>query len=175
MSGSTVETVGRRAAFVIGFAVAAIVLLSWRIPAASGELGADVRFVALPVGEVAVEPAGAIASGRALEPGQGRAVGRLTLVNVAGGPLTVRVRGLPSTRELDRLLHVELRSGDRTLARGPLSRLRAWSEGSVVIQRAGRADIDARAWLPAGVRGAYEGRAVDVTLELRATPASQGG
>lgn len=175
MSASTLETVGRRVAPVVGFAIAVLVLLSWRIPAANGQLGADVRFTAVPIGEVATEPAGAFASGRSLERGEGEAHGRLTLANVGASALAVRVRGLPSTHDLDRVLRVELRVGDRTLARGPLGKLRSWSAGSVTIPRGGRAVIDARAWLPARERGAYEGRSVDVTVELRARPARGGG
>lgn len=171
MSALTINAVSRRLAPAIGFAVAVLVLLSWRIPAAGDGLGADVRFVGTPLGEVALEPAGTFAFGRALEPGEGEAHGRLTLANVAGGPLAVRVRGLPSNRELDRLLQVELRAGSRTLAHGRLARLREWTGRSVTLPRGGRTEIALRAWLPAGVRGPYEGRSVDVTLELRARPA----
>lgn len=173
MSTSTLETAGRRVAPVVGFAIAVLVLLSWRIPAASGQLGADVRFVATPLGEVAVHPAGAFASARALERGAGEAHGRLTLANIGGGALAVRIRALPSSHDLDRTLRVELRAAGRTLARGPLGRLRSWSVGSLTIPRGGRVEVEARAWLPAHTRGAYEGRSVDVTLELRARPAGR--
>jgi hypothetical protein len=174
MSATAADKLARRVGAVIGLAAVAVALLSWRIPAASETLGADVRLVATPPGELATEPAGAFASGRALEPGSGAARGSLELSNLAGRRLVVRPRLLPSSRDLDRLLRVRLTARGRTLADGSLGQLRTWSRRGVAVSSGGHARIEARAWLPRRTRRGYAGRSIDVAVELRAVPAGAG-
>lgn len=158
----------RVAAFAAGVVLAALALLSWRVPASGEELGLDVRLVATPPGELLVEQTGTFLSGRGLTAGGQVVKGRLTVRNVAGRRLAFQVRGLPSTRRLDRLLRVELRAGGRRLASGPLGDLRAWTERAFELDASETGALTARAWLPEAAGRGYEGRILDVTVELRA-------
>jgi hypothetical protein len=158
----------RRIGLAVGLVLALAAVLSWRIPAEGAGLGADARFVAVPPGELTLEPSGAFLSARRLRPGDG-ADGRLSVRNIAGAPVAVRVRGLPSARDLDRLLTVELEAGGARLFRGPLGDLREWTR-PVVLDRGEARAIEARARLSeaAGTRAA--GAEVDVTVELSVEP-----
>jgi hypothetical protein len=92
------------------------------------------------------------------------------LRNVTGGALRVRLRGLPSNADLDPLARIEvLAPGGRPLVRGPLARFRNWTH-ALRLPRAGSAELSVRAWLPASVRTGFQGRDVDVTVEMRAVP-----
>jgi hypothetical protein len=159
-----VRTVG----FAAGLVLAALALLSWRVPASGDELGLDVRLVATPPGELLAESSEPFLAGRGLVPGGDPAEGRMTVRNVAGRRLAFRVRGLPSARGLDDLLHVELRAGDEPLARGPLGDLRRWTDRSFELDASESATLTARAWLPEAAGRGYEARILDVTVELRA-------
>jgi hypothetical protein len=158
----------RGAGFAAGLVLAALALLSWRVPASGEELGLDVRLVAMPPGELLVEQTGPFVSGRALTPGGRAAEGSLTVRNIAGRRLAFRVRGLPSARGVDRILQVELRVGGRRLASGPLGDLRAWTGRSFELDASETAALTARAWLPEGTGRGWAGRILDVTVELRA-------
>lgn len=168
MSNSS-DAWARRIGLAIGLLLALAAVLSWRIPAEGAGLGADARFVAAPPGELTVEPAGAFLSARRLESGGEAPEGRLWLRNITGGPVGVRLRGLPSSRDLDRLLRVQIEDGDATLFRGRLGRLRSGTR-ALVLGRGERRALDARVWLPAGAGARAVGAAVDVTVELRAEP-----
>jgi hypothetical protein len=124
--------------------------------------------VAVPPGELTVESEGTFLAGRALEPGGRDARGKLRLRNVTGSDLRVRLRGLPSNRDLDRLVRVELRAGGHELFRGSLARLRRWTRPAPLAVR-DTLSVSARAWIPAGA-GDVEGREADVTVEARARP-----
>jgi hypothetical protein len=162
------DTWARRIGLAVGLLAALVAVLSWRVAAEGAGMGAEARFVAVPPGELTVRPAGAFIAARGLEPGALR-TGRLELRNITGGPLAVRLRGLPSGPVLDRLLRVELAAGGEVVFRGRLGRLRAWTT-PFVLDRAQRRDLAARVWLAAGAGGASAGAAVDVTVELRAEP-----
>jgi hypothetical protein len=158
----------RVAGFAAGVVLAALALLSWRVPASGDELGLDLRLVATPPGELLVESSEPFLAGRGLVPGGDAAEGRLTVRNVAGRRLAFSVRGLPSARGLDGLLYLELRADDRRLASGPLGDLRAWTDRSFELEASESADLTARAWLPEDAGPGYEARILDVTVELRA-------
>jgi hypothetical protein len=160
----------RRIGVAIGLVLALAAVLSWRIPAEGAGLGAEARFVAVPPGELTLEPAGDFLSARGLEPGEG-ADGRLRLTNITGGPVGVRVRGLPSGRDLDRLLRVEIRAGDATLFRGPLAPLRSWTR-AVTLARGESRTLEVRVRLAPGAGARAVGASVDVTVELRTEPRS---
>jgi hypothetical protein len=154
--------------FAAGVVLAALALLSWRVPASGDELGLDVRLVATPPGELLAESSEPFLAGRGLVPGGDPAEGRLTVRNVAGRRLAFRVRGLPSARGLDSLLRLELRAGDRTLASGPLGDLRGWTDRTFELDPREPADLTARAGLPEPAGRGYEARILDVTVELKA-------
>ena len=153
----------------VGLAMAVVLLTTWQVPATSGTLGADVKLVATPPGELTLQPAGAFLQARGLSAGGAAGAGRLELRNITGRRLEVRLRLLPSAPDLDGALHVELGDAGDPVARGPLGTLRRWSRQAIVVEPGEARRLDGRAYV-AGGAGDYEGRIVDVTVELRARP-----
>jgi hypothetical protein len=158
----------RRLGLGLGLMLALAAVLSWRIDAEGAGAGAEVRFVAAPPGELTAAPAGAFLTARSLQP-RGSGTGRLELRNITGTPVAVRLRGLPSAPDLDRLLRVEVGAGGEVLFRGRLGGLRSWTR-TLVIGRGERRALATRVWLPAGAGGGVAGALVDVSVELRAEP-----
>ncbi|HYN90771.1 MAG TPA: hypothetical protein VER75_02535 [Thermoleophilaceae bacterium] len=156
----------RTAGIATGLALAALLVLSFQVPASGQSLGAGVRMLAMAPGEVHVPRAGAFLSARGLTPGGEPARGSLPVTNVTRGAVDVRLRARKGGRELDRSLHVELRAGGRRLASGPLSRLRHWSR-SLRVERGEERIVRVRAWIPAGTPGTA-GRRVALQLALDA-------
>lgn len=164
------NTLAKLIGLAAGAAVAVVLVMTWRVPATSGTLGADVKLVATPPGELVLRPGGAFLQGRGLSAGGPAASGRLGLRNITGRRLAVRVRLLPSSPDLDRALRVELTGSGRDLvAGGRLHALRRWSRRTIEIEPGKSRTLEARTSVMRGARD-YEGRIVDVTLELRARP-----
>lgn len=154
-----------------GLMLAAVLVLSWRVPAEGRPLAADMRLVALPAGEIAVEPGGVFLSGQDLSAGGRRAHGAVALRNVTGHPLDVRLRLVPSSRGLDRAVRLRLRAEGQPIATGPLGTLRDWSARSLRLAPGGDTILRASAWIPAGAAARTGGgQTVEVTTELRASP-----
>ncbi|MDP9343881.1 MAG: hypothetical protein M3Q23_17685 [Actinomycetota bacterium] len=161
------------AAFAVGILVVvglfAWAVNAWAIPRGDGKVGADVTFITGPIGELAV-PGGAFLRGTDLRPGGPSAAGSIPVRNQTGGPLDVTVQALPSIRDLDTLLSVEVSAGSRAVYRGPLSGLEVGS--NPLRLAAGHTQIlDVRVWLPASVRDGYQNRIDDVTLAFDVRPA----
>jgi hypothetical protein len=152
----------RRIGLALGLLLALAAVLSWRIAAEGAALGADARFVAVPPGELTLEPAGEFLVARGLAPSEA-SDGRLRVRNITGAPVAVRLRARPSSRDLDRPLAVLVRAGGVTLYRGRLRGLRSWSR-ALTIPRGDARTLDVRARLATRAVGA----AVEVTVELRA-------
>ena len=169
MSPADANTIVKWIALAVGLGLAFALLTTWRVPATSGTLGADVRLVATPPGELTLTPAGAFLVGRRLTAGGMAATGRLEVRNITGRTLAVRVRMLPSTADLDRALRVELEDAGRPVAVGPLGAARRWSRRPFELRPRESRRIDGRAFVVHRASD-YEGRMVDVTLELRARP-----
>jgi hypothetical protein len=160
--------IARLAGILLGVALAAVALASWRVPGGERTLGADVRFEALQTGPVGVAPIKPFASTPSLLPGKAVS-GSVTLGNQTGRPLALRLRALPSTPDLDSALRVRMAAGTTTLYDGPLSGLRSGS--SALRLRSGRtAPVELRASLPAGLKSGFQGRIVDVTLQIDSRP-----
>jgi hypothetical protein len=159
------DTWARRIGLALGLLLALGAVLSWRVAAEGPAAGVEARFLAVPPGELTVAPDGAFLAARGLRPGGPAARGELSLTNITGSPVAVRVRGLPSGRELDRLLRVRV---DGVFA-GRLGELRAWTRPFAIGERERRV-LDVQVWLPAAAVGATAGAAVDVTVELRVEP-----
>jgi hypothetical protein len=156
----------RTAGIAVGLALAAVLVLAFRVPASSQELGAGVRIAAQAPGELHVPDGGAFLAARGLMAGGEAARASLPVENVTRGPVNVRLRTLGGGHDLDRSLHLELRADGRRLAAGPLARLRSWSR-AVRIERGGEQSIRARAWIPAGAEDTA-GRRVALQLQLDA-------
>src|SRR5262245_9888621 len=96
----TAKLTSNRAARILGIALglalAAVALLSWRVPGGEHTLGADVRFEALQTGPVGVAPLHSFVSTPSLLPGK-TVAGDVSVRNQTGVPLSVKLRALPST------------------------------------------------------------------------------
>jgi hypothetical protein len=155
----------RRGSFAAGaVAAATLVAIGW-MPGAGGTLGLDVRVEATPTGELAVSPAGPVASAAGLRPGQGELRGRVTLLSQVGRAMTVRVRQRPSLGDADDALRVQLSSGGRVIYDGTAGGLRRPTRTRLSIAARGSAALDVRAWLPAHAPGGWSGRSVTLPLE----------
>jgi hypothetical protein len=167
MTGIRSATFVRAAGLLVGLCLAALAVLSWRVPAQGTPLGADVAFVATPSGELELSPSGRFLSARSLSPGGGSISGELRVRNQTGGALALRPRALPSTRELDRLVVVELSAGPRRLYRGRLGGLRGGSRHRFRLASGASTTLSARAWIAGDAGPGWRGRIADVQLELR--------
>jgi hypothetical protein len=155
----------RRGAFATGaVAAATLVAIGW-LPSAGGALGLDVVLTATPTGELAVTPAGRVASAKALQPGEGELRGRVTLTSEVGAAMTVRVRQRPSLGDADRALRVRLSSGARVLYDGSAGGLRRPAPRFLRIGPHGTTVLDVRAWLPRDAPEGWSGRSVTLPLE----------
>jgi hypothetical protein len=168
--GTGNETWARRIGLAVGLAAAAATVLAGRLPAGDGTLGAEVVVAAHPSGELGVRPSGPFLRGVDLRPGD-EARGEVEVVNQTGLPLEVRVRGLPSSTQLDGLLHVAIEAGPDPLFRGTLGELRGWSPDALRLDPGEARTLSVRAWLPGSVEGGYEGRVEQVGLEFGPSPA----
>jgi len=159
---------GKLAAVGAGVGLCLIALTAWRLPTSGSPPGLDLRLIAVPPGELTVDPTGAVASARAMQAGDPPARGNLRVENIAGRPLTVRLSALPSDRALAGKLHLQAAANGETIATGTLASL-ARGPGFRLPAR-GAENVDLSAWVAAGTRG-YRGGILDVTLEFRARPA----
>jgi hypothetical protein len=155
-------------AFLLGVAGVGLALLAWRIPGGDGTLGADAIFVSHLSGELQVSPVGPFITKAGLEPSD-EAGGALTVRNRTGRRLAIRPRPVPDNRDLNRLLHLELKSGNTRLFTGPLGRLPKDGTRAFVLAPRQSARLTFRAWLPIETRSGYQGRIVqvDVTFSVR--------
>jgi hypothetical protein len=156
----------RTAGVATGLALAALLVLAFRVPASSELLGAGVRFTAMAPGEVHVPSTDAFLKVGKLTPGGRSARAALPVTNVTRGPVDVRVRARTTSHELDRAVHVELRAGGRMLASTTLAGLSRWTK-PLRLDRAEERLVRVRAWIPAGTDDTI-GRRVAVKLELDA-------
>jgi hypothetical protein len=160
-------TLVRAAGLLVGLGLAALAVLSWRVPAQGTPLGADLAFVAAPSGEFELSPIGRFLSARSLAPGGSAASGELRVRNQTGATLALRPGAVPSTRELDRLVMVDLSVRGRPLYRGRLGGLRGGGRNRFRLASGATTTLSARAWIPGDAGPGWRGRIVDVQLELR--------
>ncbi|HEV7846436.1 MAG TPA: hypothetical protein VGO83_09290 [Thermoleophilaceae bacterium] len=155
-------------AFLAGLALAAFLVLGWRLAPGPGELGLELRLVVNSTGELGVSPAGQLAVGRGLRPRTDRdgLDAQTTVRNQTADPLRVTVRGRPSSRDLDRALVVTVRMAGRPLFDGPLAGLRAFSRRGASLAPGERAQLSVSVRLPAHAQSGYQARVEDLTLEL---------
>src|SRR4051812_14491177 len=97
-----IRTVG----IATGLALAALLVLAFRVPASSQSLGAGVRITAVAPGEVHVPDTDAFLEVGQLKPGGKPARAALPVRNVTRGPLDVRLRARKTGHELDHAVHV---------------------------------------------------------------------
>jgi hypothetical protein len=165
-SANRIEPYVRRAGVAAGVALVAVLVLAFRVPDGSGTLGADVIVAISPTGELGVSRPGPFMSATGLRPG-GVLTGEVEVSNQTGRRLAVRLRALPDSKDLDRLLVVDVRAGHgtRPIFTGRLGGLRAKTPAFRLDSGRKRA-LRVRASLPAGLRSGYAGRIATISLEL---------
>jgi hypothetical protein len=163
---STVERWVKRIGVAAGVAIVCAVMLAFRVPDGSGRLGADVIVSISPTGELGVDPAGPFLTATGLRPGSA-ASGDFRVGNQTGKTLAVRLRALPDTRDLDRLLDVRIGAdhAPRPIFTGRLDALRAPTR-SFRLRPGQQRTLNVRAALPAGAKSGWAGRISTVKLEL---------
>ena len=167
----------RRAGFAFGLALSLVLAVSWQVPAGTGRLGLDVQVIANHTGELGVDPTGVFVEGMALEPraGHDAAQGKTTIRNQTGRTLDVRIRLVPESRDLDRVLLVDAEARGKPLFAGLLGTVRGWSDNAVRVKPGERFELDLRLQVPAGAGDGYRGRIEELALELRSTVVGDDG
>lgn len=165
--GNRIEAYVRRAGVAAGIALVAVLVLAFRVPDGRGTLGADVIMSISPTGELGLSKSGPFMSVTGLRPG-GSFRGETTVHNQTGKRLAIHLRALPDSRDLDRVLRVDVTAGGTTLFRGPLGGLRGRTRAFELASGERRA-LRVRAFLPRGLKRGYAGRIESVPLELSST------
>jgi hypothetical protein len=150
-------------ALIAGVAMVAAVVVTARVPRGTGVASADVVFIAAPTGELGVSPVGAFLTGTGLVPSS-ETRGHLSVTNQTGKRLSVLVRAMPESRDLDDVLRVEIASGGARLFDGTLGDLRRGA--AVAVDPGTTAPLDFHAWIPESRQAGYQGRVVSVTFDL---------
>jgi hypothetical protein len=157
--------------FVAGVTLATAALVQVGTPAGAPAGGLDLAVRASQTGELAVSRAERpLARRRGLRAGTGSAAGATTVRNQTPVPLFVTVSARSETADLDDALAIVVQAGGRTVYRGSVSGLRRGSASWTMVS-GGRTTLRVRAWLPSGARSGWEGRQVDLGLELSSLPA----
>ena len=154
-------------AVVVGLALAAAALSSWRVSEGPGALGAQLQMTARPTGELEVAPLGPFLSATNLRPDATGATGRLGVRNQTGAALAVQLRLVPTNADLDQALSVEVSAGGDRVAKAPLGQLRDWSSHSFRLAPGQTGDVLVRAWLPNSADRAYQGTLGEVAVDFR--------
>jgi hypothetical protein len=157
----------------LGAGVALALLIAARPSASFARLPAGASFTIPVSGELAVTPSAGrpFLRARALTPGGAPASARFTVRNQTGSTLEVGFRADAVSHELDGLLRIRLRAGDRTLATTTLQGLRQGSAATVRLRSGAARSISLETWIPDATND-YEGRRVDV--DLRPTLRARG-
>jgi hypothetical protein len=166
----------RRFALVFVAAAALVLALAARVPATPPVDGLQLRVATGMEQRLVVDPVGTVVRADAVRsvPGANDALARVLLADQTRRPVTLRVRALPSTRDLDDTLRVSVVVGRRRLARTTLGRLRGFTR-AVRLAPGKPVELGVRVWLPAGTPSrAYVGRTLDVVLELHTEPVLTG-
>ena len=172
-SGNRIESHVRRAGVAVGIALVAVVVLAFRVPDGTGTLGADVIFAVSPTGELGVSRPGPFMSATGLKPG-GAFAGEFDVANQTGKRLAVRLRALPDSPDLDRLLVVDVTAGGARIYHGRLGGLRAKTRAFQIASGRKR-ELRVKASLPVGLSKSYAGRIESIALELSSTGEGRRG
>ena len=150
-----------------GFATVAFVVLTSLIPAGTTLPPAQVTVRTGPTGTIGLEGDATFLEAGALRAGDD-AEGVVMLRSQTGRPMDVRMRAVVDSADLDALLRVEVRAGDRAVFQGTLGLLQRWTE-PFGLDPGARAPLRVRVGLPADTAGS-EARKVAFRLELEGAP-----
>jgi hypothetical protein len=171
--GNRIEAYVRSVGVAAGIAVVAVLVLAFRVPDGTGTLGADVIMSISPTGELGVSRPGPFMSATGLRPG-GSFRGATAVHNQTGSRLMVRLRALPDSKDLDRVLRVEVSAGGTRVYTGPLGGLRRSTKAFELASGERRA-LRLQASLPSGLKQGHAGRIETVKLELESSVESGRG
>jgi hypothetical protein len=172
-SENRIESYVLRAGVLAGLALVVALVLAFRVPDGSGTLGADVILSISPTGELGVSHSGPFMSVTGLRPGR-VLKGDVAVHNQTGRRLAVRLRALPDSKDLDRVLVVDVRAGDARLFHGRLGGLRGRTRAFSLAADEKRT-LRLRAALPAALKSGYAGRIETVKLELSSVVEAKRG
>jgi hypothetical protein len=156
---------------LVGLAVCAVALTSWRVPPGDGAVGADVAFFVVAGDGLSVSPDDVLTSRRAMAPGGADVRARMTVRNPRATAVRVRLRAPADPPGLDRMLRVEATAGRTRLFRGQAGGLRRWTRNSFHLAPRQAREVTLRAWLPAAAGGRHRGRIATLAVEFRPLPA----
>jgi hypothetical protein len=148
-----------------GFVAVSCLLLSWQVRGGRAAVGADVRFASAPTGALAVSPVGDFLTAVDLQPGHERS-GTLTIDNQTARPLTVSLRMVETTQDLDDVVRVVVTSPAGTLAAGPLGMVSGRPTKAVTIASGQRVPIVVTVRMD-DKAVAYRGRDTQVAVQLQ--------
>jgi len=156
---------------LLGFALAGFVVFTSRIPPGTGVLGADIVVASGPTGELAVSPTGPFITATNLTPGAQLSApsGDLHLLNQTSSTIRVQVRGVPSTKDLDSTLMVDVTSSGAEIFHGTLGEFRAWSLQSFTLASGAHADLTVSTWLQDSGDRSWAGEIAQYSIEFRST------
>jgi hypothetical protein len=170
MAAISATGIARVAGVLLGAGVALLLLIASRPSANFARLPASASFTIPLTGELEVTPAAPrpVLKAPALMPGDPPAVASFTVRNQTGTTLAVGFRAHAAARDLDGLLRIRLRAGNRMLADTTLQGLRGGSASTLRLRSGAALAVSVQAWIPDGLND-YEGRdvAVDLTPALR--------
>ncbi len=172
-SENRIESYVRRAGVLAGLALVVALVVSFRVPDGSRTLGADVILSISPTGELGVSRPGPFMSATGLRPGD-VLKGKVDVHNQTGKRLAVRLRALPDSKDLDRLLVVDVRAGNARIYHGRLAGLRGRTHAFSLAADEKRF-LRLRAALPTSLKTGYAGRIETVKLELSSVVEAQRG
>ena len=157
----------RWAGLALGLALAAALLVGWRVPGGDGVAGVRVALDVLGPGELSAAPVHAVLAAD-LRAGE-EVASRARLRNQSGRPVRVSARALPSIADLDALMTVRIAAGGGELYAGPLGGLRT-PAGAARLAPGHETTLDVRVALAESARERCAGRVLDLVLELAAAP-----
>jgi hypothetical protein len=155
-----------------GFAIGAVLAVGWvlsgRMPESQAQAPARLSIASQPTTELGVSPAGPrFLATRRLLPGGRPARGTLTVSNFGGRARRFRMRVRSPQRDLDRVVRLQVRAGQRLVFDGPLAELRSWTRRSLRVLAGRPQELDFRVWVPMSVESGYEGRSVELELDWK--------
>lgn len=155
-------------ALLVGLAIAAALVSSWRIDNGGTAAPARVEIVTSPSEQIAMSPAGVTAEAQKLIPSlpEDGLRRRVNLRNATGDPLDIRVKALVDTPLLGQELRLDIRAGALQVYGGTLAGLASGSQ-PFSLDPAQSLDLEVVAWIPEETASeAWSGRSVSVNLEL---------
>jgi hypothetical protein len=163
---ATTKTLARITGLLAGILACAALVVSGRVPAHEGSPAAHLVVRSSSTGVLAVGPSGRFTASHELRPSAAGDGARSTLAvrSRSSVPVSVRLRAIPASADLDRLVLTELGIGDKRVFRGELGRLRRWTRDSFRLRPGQTKRLHVRTWVPFGAHG-YEFRAAKATLE----------